>query len=523
MKVGRALSALLVWGGIAHAQRPVVRVIDPGFGAGPEVLQQVVAGPHVVIPPAAGQAVLARDTIYHTSVIILGRDAAVDGTVTGDVLVVGGDLHVHPHANITGRAIAIGGAVYPSAMATIGGGYVSYRDITYEIAPVPNGFELRYVSLVNRPQAAITLPGIYGFGIPGYDRTDGLSIPFGPLIAVPGTKLIVEPRVTYRSQLGRIDPAVDATLPFDSRTEITVTAQRGTFTNEAWIWSSLLNSLATITSGDDNRNYYRADRVDASLSRAWKWSNSTLTPYIGARWERGESARPDSFATGGPWSFRGRHDREDMLRANPPIDSGTIVSGVIGARIEQDANGIKARAGLEVEVGGLSPKFGSPDGGSRSFGQATFDGRIEFSTFGTQSLQIDGHAVVTAAGDLQHDRVSTPQGVILIRTTNTPHQRWAYVGGLGSIPTINMLSRGGDELVYLDGRYNIPIDRIQLPLVGPPVVTLREVLGGADIQRWPSLAQATGVRVSVSAVYAEYMFDPSSRHGFFGVGLSLAR
>jgi hypothetical protein len=281
--------------------------------------------------------------------------------------------------------------------------------------------------------------------------------------------------------------------------------------------------LATISSGDDNRNYYRADRVDASLSRAWKWSNSMLTPYLGARWERGESVRPDSFATGGPWSFKGEHDRQDMLRANPPIDSGTIASGVIGARIEQDANGIKGRAALEIEVGGFSPKFSSADGGSRSFAQATLDGRIEFSTFGTQSLQLDGHAVVTAAGDLAHERVSTPVGVVIITTTNTPRQRWAYVGGLGSIPTINMLSRGGDELVYLDGRYNIPIDRVQLPLVGPPVVTLREVLGGADIQRWPSLAQATGVRVSVSAVYAEFLFDPARRHGFFGVGLSLAR
>jgi hypothetical protein len=54
-------------------------------------------------------------------------------------------------------------------------------------------------------------------------------------------------------------------------------------------------------------------------------------------------------------------------------------------------------------------------------------------------------------------------------------------------------------------------------------VTLRNVLGGADVQRWPSLAQATGIRVSLSAVYLEYLIDPANRHQFFGVGLSTTR
>ncbi|MGH7616797.1 MAG: hypothetical protein ACREPM_06180, partial [Gemmatimonadaceae bacterium] len=360
-------------------------------------------------------------------------------------------------------------------------------------------YELRYVSLFDRPDAAVTLPGLFGVRIPGYDRTDGLSLPFAPLVAVPGTTVQLEPRVTYRSQLGKVYPSLALAASLNSRTTLDAVVERVTPTNEAWIWSSLLNSAAALVSGDDNRNYFRATRADVSLARAWNWTGSSLVPYIGARWERAQSARPDSFATGGPWSFEGRRDREDMLRPNPPIDSGTIVSGLVGATLKQDMDGIKARARVDVEAGRLSPRFGE----SRSFVQTTFDGAITFATFGSQSLALEGHAVGSSS--------------------NTPRQRWAYVGGLGSIPTINMLSRGGDELVYLDGRYNIPIDRFKLPLVGPPVVVLRDVLAGADVARWPSLAQAIGVRVAISAVYAEYLIDPARRHSFVGVGLSFAR
>jgi hypothetical protein len=61
------------------------------------------------------------------------------------------------------------------------------------------------------------------------------------------------------------------------------------------------------------------------------------------------------------------------------------------------------------------------------------------------------------------------------------------------------------------------------PLVGSPTVTLREVLAGADVGRWPSIAQAMGVRVAVSVVHVEYLIDPVSRRHHVGFGLSLVR
>jgi hypothetical protein len=117
---------------------------------------------------------------------------------------------------------------------------------------------------------------------------------------------------------------------------------------------------------------------------------------------------------------------------------------------------------------------------------------------------MDGHAVVSLTG-------------------STPRQRWAYVGGSGSVSTLEMLERGGDQLVFVEGRYTIPITRIMLPLVGAPTVTVRQIFAGADVRRWPSLAQATGVRVSASVVYVDFLIDPTSGRRKFGIGLSLVR
>jgi hypothetical protein len=516
--VGRALAALLLWGGVARAQNPVVRIVDPGLGPGPQILQRAFAGPHTLVPPAAGRAVLPLDSTYRTTVIVIGREAALEGTVTGDLIVVGGDLHVHPHSTINGRAIAIGGAVYESGLAKIGSGTLSFRDFTYDVSPIPGGYELRYRSLIEQPTSAITLPGIYGFRIPSYDRTNGLSVPFIPTAAIPRTRLIVEPGVTYRSQLGEVDPSLRAKLPYSSRTTFTASVGRVTLTNDRWITPDLLNSAATFAFGEDGRNYYRATRADASISHAWEWTGTQVTPYIGARWERAESARPDSTALGGPWSIDGRTSIRDMLRPNPPIDSGTIASGVFGAQLTHDLNGIWTQLALDVEIGGFSPACCSSTS-SRAFAQATLNGTITFPTFGTQSLLFEAHIVASASGD--HDRVTESSSGSAQR--GAPRQRWAYVGGWGSIPTLTLLERGGDELIYLDGRYSIPIDAVQLPFIGPPVITLRSVLAGADLQRWPALSQAVGARASLSVVFLEYLVDPVNRHQFFGAGISLPR
>jgi hypothetical protein len=514
-----AVVALLVSGGALRAQTPIVRFEDAGRGRGPAILRGALAAPHeLIVRLDTAQVVLRRDTTYSRSVIVLAREVVVDGAVQGDVIVVGGDLHIHPRAVISGRAIAIGGGVYESTMSRVGAGTEAFRDFTYEVLPVEGGYALRYRSFVDRPASAVTLPALYGLRIPMYDRSDGVTLTVGPVIAVPNTDFIVEPHLSYRSQLGQFDPALGVAYAVSSRTTVRVVAERNTFSNEDWIWPDLLNSAATLFSGHDTRNHYRSKRVEAAIARSFDVEAVDLQAYVGARTERDESVRPDSNATGGPWSLYGRRDRDDMLRPNPRIDDGTISSGVAGARARWAGADVVALATLDLEAGVSNPPYSQSNG----FVQATFDGSVQFPTFKTQTLRIDGHFVVSGGVEISGDRISTAAGAPDSRT-RVPRQRWAYVGGPGSVPTLAMLERGGDQLVYIDGRYNIPIERLQLPLVGPPTVTLREVLAGADVGKFPSIAQSMGVRLAVSFIYVDFMFDPDTRSSKGGVGLSFAR
>ena len=84
-----------------------------------------------------------------------------------------------------------------------------------------------------------------------------------------------------------------------------------------------------------------------------------------------------------------------------------------------------------------------------TFVQATFDGAISFRPSARNRCGSRGTRCHDARGA-------------------TPRQRWAYVGGPGTTPTIDLLALGGDQLIYFDGRYSIPIERWKVPLLGAP-------------------------------------------------------
>lgn len=499
-----ALLALLAWGEAARAQTsgPPVSVRDPGEGPGPQILQAVLAQPHRTIPPSDSAFVVRRGATERGPLLVLGRDVVVDGTIDGDVIVVDGSVYTHPGARITGGAITFGGGVYESALATIAGGATTFRDFTYDIAPVAGGYTLRYRQLEVSSRSVFERTGPVGIAIPTYDRSNGLSLPIAAELSPPRTALDIEPRLTYRSQLGRLDPSLALSAEPNRHTTVRLAGGRITYSNDAWIRPDLANSVDALLLGDDMRNYYRATRGDAAVSYRMPFSTTTLEPYVGARWERASSVRPDSFAVGGPWSLFGRHSTNDMLRPNPRIDDADIASLVAGSTLDWVDQGVIARARVDVELGQTSRV--QVDSGVGSFAQVTFDGSLRFRTFRSQVLRVDAHAVLTSPG-------------------TTPRQRWAYIGGPGTILTLDPLQLGGDELVFFDAQYAIPIERVKLPFVGSPVVTLRDALGSAGVRSLPALEQAVGARLSLGFVYGELSIDPVSRHTIGGFGIALAR
>ena len=426
-----ALLGLLLAGRVAAAQSPIVRVDDAGPGVGPSVLLDALSHPFTVAPQGGGSYVIARGSDNPRSVVVLGRDAVVEGHVSGDVIVVGGDLYMHPGATIDGRALSFGGGVYESSLAAIAGGFRAFRDLTYDILPIAGGFSLRYRALTQPEKRGWLLGGVFGIASPEYDRSDGLVVGFAPRYAFPSLPIILSPKLSYHSQLGEFDPSLGVEYDFDRRMRIIGRVERATLSNDRWIRADLLNSADFLWNGNDVRNYYRATYGDVRLAKTWETTHGEVTPYIGGRIEDAKSVRPDIDALGGPWTFleRSDEDREDRLRFNPPINPGTTYSGLLGGTWSFANDGMVVHLRLDGEVGTFDPNDHATCGAvcfssvHATFAQATIQGHFEFPTFAKQLLAMDGHFVATGGG-------------------TAPRQRYAYFGGPGTLPTLGLLSEG---------------------------------------------------------------------------------
>jgi hypothetical protein len=481
-----------------HAQaEPWVHVREIGPGRSGRIVRAALAGPHAAIVADSGAVALRRDTAYATTVVVLAPRATIASRVHGDVIVVGGDLFLHPGAVIDGRAVAIGGGVYNSTLAVVRGGLSSYRDNTFDVARAGDTLLLDYRALGATREEIVYLPGVVGFNLPSYDRVNGLSLPWGPAVAIDSRRIIVEPSVTYRSHLGAFDPAVTVGGALGRQLTATLYAGRGTFTNDAWIRPDWLNSAGVALAGIDTRNYYRADRAELRIGRRWESDVVEIEPFAGALTEFARSVGPRTLDASAPYSFTQRRDSLGMLRPNPAIRRGRISSALAGVRGRWEEGGVAGTFLLATEA-----PFETP-GGER-FVQTTIDGDVAFPAFRNHRFELFAHAVLTA-GD------------------TAPPQRFAYLGGNATLLTRELLSLGGDQLLFTDARYAVPLDRLLVPYLGVPTVTLRHLAGSAGPARLPAFVQNVGLRFEISVLRLDYLVDPSTRESNVNVSLALFR
>jgi hypothetical protein len=500
--VARALLAAVCWAPDLAAQTRAI-VTDRGPGASGRILAEALAGPHRLIEPDSSRFVVRRADQERTSLVVLGRTAVVDGIVEGDVIVVGGDLFVHPGARITGRAIAIGGGVYASALAIVFQGSTSFRDDSFSIERTPAGYALAYRSLITDTQSPVVLPGFYGLRLPTYDRVNGASIAAGAAILFAKGRGELQAVATYRSDLGKVDPAIAGSFQLSRAVRLQFLAERGTFSNDAWIWSNFVNSLSSLALGTDTRNYYRADRADGSIHRLWQWTASQVEPTLGVRAERVWGVGPVPGELRGPWSILGRRDTlSGMWRPNPFLPDGEIFSLLAGGTVRWTAGGVHVRASsiLERSLAVSGPGGAAADG----FSQLTSDGGVTFLTFGEQEYAVDVHWVISPG-------------------EATPPQRFVYFGGAGTMPFLELLEQGGDELLLVDQRYSVPLSNIRLRFLGIPTVQLRHRLGSAGLGDLPAFEQVLSLGVQLTIIRVELQRHVATGRTRVGAGLTFSR
>lgn len=463
----------------------LARVSTPGPGAPGVLLQRALAAPYALRVLRGGSTALPRDTTFDRTVLVVGGDATVASTVRGDVIVVGGNLFLHPGARVDGRAVAIGGGVYNSTLAVVTGGLWSYPDVAYRVGGDSTAVVLAYASGPEPPPVvSFSLPGFRGVRVPGYSRVDGLVLSAGPRVTIAGGGGVLDPLLTYRSDLGALDLSVGARALIPGRFSVEAFAGRATFTNDAWIQGDLANSLSVLTRGRDYRNYWRSDRVQAMLLRDVGPEAAPVTVGAGVRTERDWSV-----AAGAPWSLTGRTSPRGILRPNPGIAPGRLSSGLVHVRATPTLGDVQFNLTAVAEA-----PWQTPD--DSRWLQTTLDATVSFPTFGLQRLAVRARAVATAGDD-------------------APPQRASYLGGLGTLVTLPPLAMGGDEMIFASARYDVPVTRFAVPYLGAPVISLVSRLGAAGVHRLPRLEQELGVRLTLGVVHAEVAVNPATRKGAF--------
>ncbi|MBA2685016.1 MAG: hypothetical protein H0U66_11035 [Gemmatimonadaceae bacterium] len=481
----------------AAAAQDSLRIRAPGPTVAEQIVEQTLAHRYIVRHEQYNTR-LFRDSVFDATVVVLNSDATVASTIHGDVVVINGDLFLQPGAKIDGKAVSIGGGVYDSQQATVGGEKLSFRDVHFDTARTATGVDLVY-RIPPPPDDTIPtlgLPGLYGLRTPLYDRVNGLTVPWGPRITLGDTRLVIDPTLTYRSNLGAYDLAATVQAEIADGWTATAFGGRTTLSNDRWIQSDLANSISTIGVGSDYRNYWRATRFEAKVAREWLFSEGEFQVNAGGRTEDDWSVRG-----GGPWSLLNRNDTLHMERPNPGVERGNLSSALFGARGSWAREKVVLNAGADVEVVLDAPS-------NEHFTQTTLFARVAFPTFvsrfGTQSFVFHTHMVLTA-GD------------------TAPPQRYAYLGGYGTLPTFELLSRGGDQLIFLEGLYNFPIQTIHVPFLGTPIITVREMLGGTGVGSFGRFDSNIGARLTLGFLSGEMFINPTNGDHVFSLGLSLIR
>lgn len=462
MKHPTALLAALFFVALAlpaAAQGVTVRGDDRSHAA--DVARQVLArGRYLRID---------RDTILPATfaapgdLVIYDADVRLEGSVTGSVAVLGGHFFLRPGSRVGGEIAVIDGGVYPSAKAQYG--TISESN--------PSTVIVRGDS-VRRPGDSTLAATIVGpplprsfrplFLTPTYDRVNGISASGGAQFRLspdPGAGRISAFLAYRQKQENHLGGQLRVEYPLGIQSlRVDAELSRLTRTNDAWHHGDIVNSVTAAVTGRDYRDYYDADRASVFVTRPVAKpiiaGESWLGPRVGVQVERARSLETEEELP----SLLG----DGLRRENPPVLEGTIVSGIVGATLRWRGQTVQLEGYAQVEQGV----------GDASFTQALAWADFYTLTFRQQSVRIYARTMLPIA-------------------SHAPPQRFAILGGPGTLPTTPISAFRGDHLVFVGSEYVIPFPKkIEIPYLGQPSLELLHSSGAAWTDSAPAFVQNVG-------------------------------
>ncbi len=429
---------------------------------------------------------LRRDTVLpadfraNGDLVVLGAEVRLEGTVEGAVAVLDGGLFVRPGARIAGPVVTVGGGYYRSALASAG----EALDVPLQAEARVEGDDNGFVVILLAPpgQPPIRLPGLLGLGLPTYDRVDGLTLRWGTAAHLRGDSIATTAgaTVSYHSARGELGGRVALLHPLTADLRLELAGARRTATNESWIRGDLENSIATIGLHSDVRDYHRTDEASLTLARRPRQAliagEGRVLPRLTVR-----ASRDRSVAASDPWTLFG----DEPWRPNPAIDEGTLASVVGGAEAE--------RVGATTAFLGDAAVEWAPEGiGDFSFVQLVASGEWAAEALWRHRFELFAYTRQTLGGDA------------------APRQRWSFVGGSGTLSTLETARMRGDHVVYVESGYALPAP-VKVPFLDAPEVRLEHRLGSAWVSGFepPRWEQALGAGLDFGLLKAMLFVDPA--------------
>jgi hypothetical protein len=434
----------------------------------------------------------AADTI-HGNALVLRSTVRLDGVVTGDLVLVDANVYLRPNARVLGQTRNIAGGFYPSELAVLEGGVQNEPNAPYLVRREAEGSRLVIIGTA-RPSVLVR-PGLFGFGIPTYDRVDGLTLSYSSGIALPRLER-VEPvlmgRVDYRSQRGVITGGLELQLPRGA-TSLHLGAERTTLTNERWIRDDANNTVSFFFMAKDLRDYYEADRAYAELRRSLETGPRTTTGFLRAQVE---DAR--TLAAGNPWTVMGTPRQDNIV-----VDDGRIASLAAGATMEW------AQRWHRVRASGLIEAAADAMGGEHAFTRYEISADWAMTGFANHTLRVQPYFRGPLPG-----------------TDSLPRQRWSFVGGSGTLYTFETAEFRGDRVAFVETTYLVPLYPFRLPVLGYPDLEGIHLVGMAwTYQERRDFEQNVGLRLRFPLVNVRVLTNPAAWRDDlqFSVGVNLPR
>lgn len=423
--------------------------------------------------------IAAADTVARP-VLVLGEvTIVIEGVLLADLVLVEAGAFVRPGARIRGDAVNINGGLYRSELAEVGGAIIDLPTASYEVVEGEGG---ALVIVGTDAPSPLQLDGFKGLQPPRYDRVSGVTLVAGATYWLPligSLQPYVRGEAGWRTELGEPVYAAELGARLGAYT-LAGGYEHRSVTNDAWIRGDLMNSLNYLLSGKDYRDYHEVDRAWAGLSRQVGDEQKSLFAVISARLQVADGR---TLPGDDPWFILG-----DTTRANPPIDDGRITSAV--AELELAWEGLEtvvdATLTFEQALDALDGDF--------TFSRVTLDADWAAHAFANHTLEMEAHVQAPLSGD------------------PLPRQRWGFVGGSGTIQTLEFAEFNGDHIVFVETKYVIPLPRrLALPVLGAPDVEIVHATGMAWTEADDrDFRQEIGARLQFFGLYFRYMLEPSN-------------